>query len=274
VLELDLASLDSVRSFATAFGERHDDLHVLVNNAGVMFMPYERTEDGFELQFGVNHLGHFALTGLLLDRLLATEGRTRVVTVSSAYHERGELTDLLAVHDEATYDRSQAYSDSKLANVLFAFELQRRLLEADHDVTSLAVHPGYAATNLQYRGPEAAGSRLRLLVMKVANTLFAQSAAQGAWPTVYGATHPGVHGGEYVGPGGLLNARGAPELQSASDRANDPDLARRLWERSTEWTGVEFGLPEQGSRRESTGPGVDGGRADTATDAAADGVTD
>ncbi len=257
VLELDLASLASVRAFVEAFEAAHEELHVLVNNAGVMSVPFGQTKDGFETQFGVNHLGHYALTGLLLDRLVSTPGDRRVVTVSSGLHTRSDRTEFETVHDRATYDKNDAYADSKLANVLFAQELQRRLLEAGHDVKSVACHPGWAATNLQYRGPRQAGSRLRLFLSRVGNRVFAQSAERGAWPTVYAATSPAVHGGEYVGPGGFMSMRGTPELQSASDRANDPDLARRLWRRSEEWTGVEFGLPAQGTT---------GGAAESAAD--------
>ena len=259
VLELDLASLDSVRAFVETFEAAHEELHVLVNNAGVMFVPFSHTEENFETQFGVNHLGHFALTGLLLDRLVSTTGDRRVVTVSSGYHRRSDRTEFGTVHDRTTYDKGDAYSDSKLANVLFAQELQRRLLEADHDVKSVACHPGWAATNLQSRGPRAEGSRLKLLATQVANRVFAQSAEQGAWPTVYAATSPAVHGGEYVGPSGFMSMRGTPEIQTASDRANDPDLARRLWERSEEWTDVEFGLPAQGTGAAGSDEGGDTG---------------
>jgi len=262
VMALDLASLDSVRSFVEAFEAAHEELHVLVNNAGVMFVPFGRTEDGFETQFGVNHLGHFALTGLLLDRLVSTPGDRRVVTVSSGYHRRSDREEFETVHDRGTYDKGDAYADSKLANVLFAQELQRRLLEADHDVKSVACHPGWAATNLQSRGPRQEGSRLKLLVTRVANRVFAQSAERGAWPTAYAATSPAVHGGEYVGPSGVMSMRGRPEIQSASDRANDPDLARRLWRRSAEWTGVEFGLPAQGAGAGSADDSPVGGTAD------------
>jgi|APHM01.1.fsa_nt_gi Dehydrogenases with different specificities (related to short-chain alcohol dehydrogenases) len=225
-----------------------------------MFVPFGYTEENFERQFGVNHLGHFALTGLLLDRLVSTSGDRRVVTVSSGYHRRSDRTEFETVHNRPTYDKGDAYSDSKLANVLFAQELQRRLLEADHDVKSVACHPGWAATNLQSRGPREEGSRLKLLATRVANRVFAQSATRGAWPTVYAATSPAVHGGEYVGPGGFMNMRGTPEIQTASDRANDPDVARRLWEHSEEWTDIEFGLPVQGtsaaeSDAEDTGVG-------------------
>jgi len=256
VLKLDLADLDSVREFATTFEDDYDDLHVLCNNAGVMAIPRRETADGFETQFGVNHLGHFALTGLLYETLVETEGETRVVTQSSGAHESGEI-DFEDLQGEGSYDKWGAYSQSKLANVLFAYELQHRLLEAGHGVTSVAVHPGYADTDLQRRGPEQEGSRLKLLAMRVANAVFGQSADRGAWPTVFAATHPGIHGGEYVGPGGIMNMRGGPEIQESSDRSLDGDLAHRLWERSQEWTGVEFGLPARGEGDAAGAGGAD-----------------
>ena len=238
VAKLDLGSLDSVRSFAEAFVADHDDLHVLCNNAGVMAIPRRETEDGFEMQFGVNHLGHFALTGRLLDALGETPGATRVVTQSSGLHERGEI-DFGDLQSERAYDKWDAYAQSKLANVLFAYELQRRLdAAAVDDVLSVACHPGYAATNLQRRGPELEGSTLRLWGTKVANAVVAQSAEQGALSMLYAATAPVVDGGEYVGPGGLANMRGAPEIQQSSDISYDEHRAERLWEASEELTGV------------------------------------
>jgi NAD(P)-dependent dehydrogenase (short-subunit alcohol dehydrogenase family) len=237
VRELDLGDLSSVRSFARGVDEPVD---VLCNNAGVMAIPRSETADGFETQLGVNHLGHFALTGLLLDRLLAAEG-ARVVTHSSGLHERGRI-DFEDLHGEDEYDPWDAYAASKLANLLFAYELDRRLRAADAPVTSVACHPGWAATNLQARGPRERGSRLRLLVTRLANALFAQSPADGALPMLYAAAAPGVEGGEYYGPGGFRQMRGPPERQRASDRARDEADARRLWERSVAATGVEFDL--------------------------------
>ncbi|AGN02394.1 short-chain dehydrogenase/reductase SDR [Salinarchaeum sp. Harcht-Bsk1] len=239
VERLDLADLESVQSFVERFEADHTELHVLCNNAGIMAIPRRETADGFEYQFGVNHLGHFALTGGLLDRLRATEGETRVVTQSSGLHANGEIQfDDLQFEDE--YGEWTAYAQSKLANVLFAYELDRRLDAAGSDVASLACHPGYADTNLQRRGPELRGSRLRLWGMQAANALFAQSARRGALPMLYAATSPELTGGEYVGPGGIANLRGAPEVQASSDRSYDEALARRLWPVSEELTGVEY----------------------------------
>ena len=243
VMELDLADLDSVRAFATAFESAFEALHVLCNNAGVMAVPQRETADGFELQFGVNHLGHFALTGLLLDRLRNTDGESRVVTHSSAVHSRGRI-EFEDLRSRDSYDKWEAYAQSKLANALFGFELDRRLDAAGASVTSVVCHPGYADTDLQRRGPEMAGSRLRLLGMQAVNLLFGQSAEQGALPMLYAATNPGLDGGEYIGPGGLLNMRGAPEKQEPAARARDEKTARRLWTVSTELTDVTYSLPE------------------------------
>ncbi|WP_455449866.1 oxidoreductase [Natrinema thermotolerans] len=236
----DLGDLASVRDFAARLEESID---VLVNNAGVMAIPRSETDDGFETQFGVNHLGHFALTGLLLENLgLETEPDSRVVTVSSGVHENGKI-DFDDLQHEDGYDKWDAYAQSKLANVLFAYELERRLLTADANAASMAVHPGYANTQLQLRGPEQSGSRLRKAAMTVLNTVAAQSAAMGALPTLYAATAPEAEGGAYYGPGGLMNMRGTPERQASSDRSYDEDTARRLWRVSSELTGVTYDLP-------------------------------
>jgi NAD(P)-dependent dehydrogenase (short-subunit alcohol dehydrogenase family) len=242
VVALDLEDLDSVRQFPARLDGVNDDLHVLCNNAGVMAIPRTETADGFETQFGVNHLGHFALTGLLLDRLRETDGEARVVTQSSGLHADGEI-DFDDLHGKREYDEWAAYAQSKLANLLFAYELQRRLDRAGVEgVRSVACHPGYAATNLQRRGPEQSGSTLRLWGMKAANALLAQSAERGALPMLYAATAPGMEGGEYVGPGGFRNLRGAPETQRSSARSSDEETAERLWDVSAELTGVTYGL--------------------------------
>lgn len=239
VHECDLADLDSVKSFTEAFRRTYSSLHILCNNAGVMAIPRSETAQGFETQFGVNHLGHFALTGLLLDRLMETGGETRIVTQSSALHENGEI-DFEDLNAEERYDKWGAYAQSKLANLLFAYELDRRLRAMDLDVTSVGCHPGYAATNLQRRGPEMSGSRLRLWGMSAANALFAQDAGTGAFPMLYAATVPEIEGGQYIGPGGFRKMRGAPEVQRSSDASYDRESARRLWEISEELTGVSY----------------------------------
>jgi NAD(P)-dependent dehydrogenase (short-subunit alcohol dehydrogenase family) len=240
VRRCDLADLESVASFAEGVREAYDQLHLLCNNAGVMAIPRAETEDGFEMQLGVNHLGHFALTGHLLDRLVRTTGETRVVSHSSGAHTAGEM-EFDDLHREESYEKWGAYSQSKLANLLFAYELGRRLDDAGiTETASVACHPGYAATNLQYRGPEQSGSRLRYAMMKVANTVVAQSAEQGALPLLYAATADGVESGAYYGPGGFMSMRGPPEKQESSEASRDEESARRLWARSEELTGVTY----------------------------------
>jgi len=234
---LDLASLDSVHRFAREFEAEHERLDVLCNNAGVMAIPYARTADGFEMQLGTNHLGHFALTGLLLARLLATPG-ARVVNVSSGAHRAGAMRfdDL---HWERGYRKWLAYGQSKLANLLFTFELQRRLAARQHALASIACHPGYAATNLQFVGPRLQGSSLLESLMQLGNTLLSQSAAMGALPTLYAATAPELRGGEYIGPDGFGELWGHPRIVDCSARARDPETAERLWEVSERLTGVK-----------------------------------
>jgi NAD(P)-dependent dehydrogenase (short-subunit alcohol dehydrogenase family) len=234
VAALDLGSLDSVRSFAKRFKDGHDGIDLLINNAGVMAPPRRQTADGFELQFGTNHLGHFALTGLLID-LMKGRNDARVVTVSSGAHRMGRI----AFHDlqgERKYRRWGAYAQSKLANLLFAFELDRRLRAAGSSIRSMAAHPGYAATNLQ----SAAAPVLDRLLMSVTNRLLAQSAEMGALPTLYAATYPGLEGGVYIGPGGFLEQRGYPKQVAAKPTAGDKQVARKLWDVSEELTGVHF----------------------------------
>jgi NAD(P)-dependent dehydrogenase (short-subunit alcohol dehydrogenase family) len=226
VRALDLADLASVRAFAEGLDRNVD---VLVNNAGVMATPHRTTTDGFELQLGTNHLGHFALAGLLLPRI-----RDRVVTISSGAHRRGRINfdDLMS---ERAYRRWPAYSQSKLANLLFMHELQRRLGVAGSPLRSVAAHPGWAATNLQFH-TESIQDR----IMALGNRIFAQSDEQGAWPTLYAATTPDLPGGSYVGPGGFLERRGNPKLVGSSAAARDEETARRLWEVSEELTGVHY----------------------------------
>lgn len=242
VRQCDLASLDSVESFATGVTQEYDAIDVLCNNAGVMAIPRQETEDGFEKQLGVNHLGHFALTGHLLDLLVESDADARIVTHSSAAHESGEI-DFDDLHREQSYGRWEAYGQSKLANLLFAYELQRRLEAADVTETiSVACHPGYAATNLQYRGPKQDGSALRMGAMKLANALVGQSAQQGALPLLYASVAPDVAGGDYYGPDGFMSMRGAPETQSSNEASYDETVAERLWETSEAVTGVAYEL--------------------------------
>jgi NAD(P)-dependent dehydrogenase (short-subunit alcohol dehydrogenase family) len=232
IAALDLSSLDSVRSFAQRFP--HDRLDLLINNAGVMAPPRRETADGFELQFGTNHLGHFALTGLLIERMAGRED-ARVVTVSSGAHRMGRIAfdDL---QGERKYRRWAAYGQSKLANLLFAFELDRRLRAVGSSIRSVAAHPGYAATNLQF----AAAPRLDRTFMWFGNQFMAQSADMGALPTLYAATYPGLEGGSYIGPDRFFEQRGHPTKVGTTPFARDEEVARKLWSVSEELTSVHF----------------------------------
>jgi NAD(P)-dependent dehydrogenase (short-subunit alcohol dehydrogenase family) len=227
VRRLDLADLSSVHAFADALD---GDVDVLINNAGVMAVPRAKTADGFEMQLGTNHLGHFALTGLLLPRI-----RDRVVTISSQAHRTGRI-NFGDLQSERHYQRWIAYGQSKLANLLFMMELQRRLNAAGSPLRSVAAHPGYSATNLQFHTQS-----IQDQLMGVANKLIAQSAAMGALPTLYAATAD-VPGAAYIGPDGLFEQRGHPQLVDMSGAAKNADNARRLWELSEELTGVSYAL--------------------------------
>ena len=230
VQELDLTSLESIRSAAAQLRADHDRIDLLINNAGVMFTPESTTNDGFELQFGTNHLGHFALTGLLLDRLLGVPG-SRVITVSSTAHLSGRIRfDDLQWH--RGYSAVGAYGQSKLANLLFTYELQRRL--AGTETIAGAAHPGISSTELDRN----TSAWLRLLT----NTsgLFAQAASMGALPTLRAATDPRVAGGQYFGPGGVGHIRGCPEAVTSSRRSHDVEAQKRLWTVSEQLTGVAY----------------------------------
>ncbi len=233
VRALDLADLGSVHAFAD---EWSGDIDVLINNAGVMAVPEKRTKDGFEMQIGTNHLGHFALTNLLLPAVT-----DRVVTVSSGAHRIGKM-DLDDLNwDKRDYQRWPAYGQTKLANLLFTLELEKRLAEADSDVHAFAAHPGYASTNLQSH----TGNVVQNTLMALGNKVLAQSEEMGALPTLYAATQD-LPGGSYVGPDGFQEQRGHPTLVGRSGRASDPDVAKRLWELSEELTGVSFPLAGAG----------------------------
>jgi NAD(P)-dependent dehydrogenase (short-subunit alcohol dehydrogenase family) len=247
---LELANLASVRRTAQTFVSVLDRLDGLVCNAGVMGLPHRRTADGFEYQIGVNHLGHFALVGVMLPLLLRTPG-ARVVVVSSQLHRRGRLELLDDPNFERhPYDRWQAYNQSKLANLLFTFELDRRLRDAGAAVLAVAAHPGYAATELQIRAARARGSRLEALAMAILNALFAQSAAAGAWPILRAATDPAARGGDYFGPSGWRGWRGPAVRVAPAPAARDPDAAARLWRWSETATGVRYPLAPTLSTRE------------------------
>jgi NAD(P)-dependent dehydrogenase (short-subunit alcohol dehydrogenase family) len=236
VRALDLGDLAAVRAFAEALPNEHVDL--LINNAGVMAPPRRLTKDGFESQFGTNHLGHFALTGLLLGRLLAAPD-PRVVTLSSGAHRIGRI-NFDDLQSEQRYNNWRAYGQSKLANLMFCFELQRRASVAGAPLRSLAAHPGYAATNLQFAGPSKAYERS---IMAVGNRVIAQSDAMGALPALYAATVPDLPGGSFVGPDGFMEQRGYPKLVPAAGKAYDLEAWQRLWEVSEQLTGVHYEFP-------------------------------
>ncbi|GGL57746.1 oxidoreductase [Planomonospora parontospora] len=238
---LDLGDLASIDRFAADCAAAYDGLDLLVNNAGVMALPRQTTADGFERQFGVNHLGHFALTGRLLPELLARPG-ARVVTVTSGLHRSGRM-DFDDLMGERRYGRFSAYTQSKLANVLFALELHRRATAAGTDLVSAIAHPGVARTNLA-----RTGEPLRGLLVTLAK-LPAQSAAAGALPSLYAAAAPGVGGGDFFGPDGFAERRGHPVRVRPAARALDRDAARRLWEASEALTGVRFSAFDRGGVR-------------------------
>jgi NAD(P)-dependent dehydrogenase (short-subunit alcohol dehydrogenase family) len=230
VQPLDLTSLDSIHAAADELRAKHPRIDLLINNAGVMFTPKQTTGDGFELQFGTNHLGHFALTGLLLEQLLAVPG-SRVVTVSSLGHRLGARINFDDLQGERSYRRVAAYGQSKLANLLFTYELQRRLSGAGTTI-AVAAHPGLADTELARYTP-AITAFFYARVMS-------QTAAMGALPILRAATDPGVLGGQYYGPGGPFEARGYPTLAESSGQSHDTAIQRRLWTVSEELTGVTF----------------------------------
>ena len=229
--QLDLASLESVRRFAA---DQDGPVDLLINNAGVMATPHRTTADGFELQFGVNHLGHFALTGLLLPALRRAPA-PRVVTVSSLAHRGGRI-DFEDLAAQRRYRPWARYNQSKLANLLFTLEFQRRLTAHGDKLLAVAAHPGFANTNLT----SGMNHPATLDILGTFFRLLGQSGAAGALPTLYAATAPGIHGGEFYGPGGPGQLRGGPVLVTPAPQALDQGTARRLWDVSTELTGVRF----------------------------------
>ncbi len=230
VMPLDLADLDDVRTCAKQLTDKLDQLDVLMNNAGVMAIPHQRTKQGFEMQFGTNHLGHFALTGLLLP-ILRRADAPRVVSVSSIVHRAARIR--FNDWEEKGYSRWFPYIQSKLANLLFTSELQRRATAADADLLAVAAHPGYAATSLSSGLPT-----VYRLGAKVSDRLFAQPDRMGALPQLYAATMPDVGPDDYWGPDGFMERRGWPKRVGRSRAASDGDAARRLWEASEKLTGV------------------------------------
>ncbi len=240
---LDLADLASVRAFADGFVSKHQKLHALINNAGVMALPRTETADGFEMQIGTNHLGHFALTGALMPTLLGTPC-SRVVTVTSLMHKVGSMR-FEDLHGKRSYDKWRAYAQSKLANLLFCYELDRRLRVVDADVSSVAAHPGYSATNLQAVGPRMSGSRLAERFYDFTNRVVAQPAHMGAMPSVFAAVGEPVCGGSLYGPEGLGQVRGYPVRVESSRASHDEISAQRLWAMSIAATGESFSMLDE-----------------------------
>lgn len=236
VMYLDLGELNSVKQFAEQFLSRIERLDVLINNAGVMIPPYRKTKDGFELQFGTNHLGHFALTGRLLPALLAAPG-SRVVTVSSIA-SRGGAIHFDNLDGSKGYSAFKFYQQSKFANLLFAVELQHRLQRSGADTISVCCHPGISQTNLMSRGSGKETGWFMKLAMKLAG----QPAAMGALPTLYAATDPDLHGGEFIGPDGKGNRKGYPTVTNEEQKLFKQPVAERLWEVSEQLTGVTYPL--------------------------------
>ena len=237
ILEVDLAYLDSVAAAAKQFLADHDRLDVLVNNAGLMALPHQTTAQGFEMQFGVNHLASFALTGHLLDRLLATTG-SRVVAISSTGHRPGRI-NFDDLQGERRYGPWSAYFQSKLANLLFTYELARKLGAAGASTIAVAAHPGGSNTNLGHENSGGVVSWLMNAARPVSGMVM-QPAAMGALPTMRAATDPDVAGGEYYGPDGFMEQRGYAKKVESTKRSHDLETARRLWTVSEELTSVHY----------------------------------
>jgi len=229
VMELDLASLESVRRFAEDFKKNFSRLDLLINNAGVMMPPYSKTADGFELQFGTNHLSHFALTGLLMDLIINTEN-SRVVNVSSASHKSGKIDFDDLDWEKRTYKKMRAYGDSKIANIYFTYELQRNLEKAGSKTIAVASHPGWTETELQRH----------VGIVNFLNRFFSQGIDMGVLPTLYAAIAPDVKGGDYYGPAGWQEMRGYPKKVEPNKLSQDKDIAQKLWRVSEELTGIEY----------------------------------
>lgn len=237
VMELDLANLQSVDKFAGIFKKNYSQLDLLINNAGVMIPPYSKTIDGFELQFGTNHLGHYALTGLLLELLLKTKG-ARIVNVSSGAHKIGNLDFDDLNWEKRSYRAWRAYGDSKIANLYFTYELDRKLKEHNQNLIVTAAHPGYTATELQRN----------MGIFEFFNSIFAQDVSMGALPTLRAATEENLKGGDYFGPNGFIEMWGNPIQVESNDLAKDEAIAKKLWEVSQELTDVKFEFNQKKKR--------------------------
>jgi len=250
-IPLDLGDLASVREAAQLFFEHYDRLDLLINNAGVMWLPEGRTVDGFESQLGTNHLGHFALTGLLLPALLK-QPAARIVTVSSLAHRAGNLYFDDLFFAQHPYGKHRAYAQSKLANLVFARELERRLNAAGAQCLSLAVHPGVSNTNLAMPRSEKRTSRWVAALAGILTPLVGQNALKGALPTLYAATAESVNGGDYIGPDGFYEAWGYPHQANSTRRSRNPELGRKLWEVSEQLTGVSYPFSQEQAPQSAT----------------------
>ena len=231
VMELDLANLESIRNFVAQCKNDYSRLDLLINNAGVMMPPYSKTADGFELQFGTNHLGHFALTGLLLDLIQSTPG-SRIVNVSSTGHSYGKLDFNDLNWEKRPYKKMKAYADSKIANLYFTYELQKRLEKSGASTLVTASHPGWTATELQRHTG----------LVRFLNRFFSQDITMGALPTLYAAVGEDVKGGDYYGPSGWKQQKGYPEKVESNELSHNEEIANKLWEISEELTAVKFNL--------------------------------
>lgn len=229
IMELDLASLDSIRRFSEDFRKKYFRLDLLINNAGIMMPPFSKTVDGFELQFGTNHLGHFALTGLLSDHILKT-GNSRIVTVSSGAHRYGELDFEDLNWEKRKYKKMKAYGDSKLANLYFTYALQEKLEKAGAKTIAVASHPGWTGTNLQRH----------VGYLNFFNRFFSQDIDMGALPTLYAASAPDVKGSDYYGPSGRHEMKGYPKKVVSNELSHNKEIAKKLWDVSEELTKVRF----------------------------------
>ena len=237
LIQLDLSNLASIRRFSDEFTSRYQRLDMLINNAGIMQVPFAKTVDGFESQFATNHVGHFALTGLLLNHILSTP-QARVISVSSWGHHFGKI-DFDNLNAEKTYDAGGAYAHSKLANLLFIYELQRRFESAGVDAIAAAAHPGWSFTNLPF-GWTAPNLSASMRVMRILHPFMGQKPEMGALPALYAAIAADVQGGDYYGPRSWGGLRGYPTKVRSSDSSYDTDLAARLWTISEEMTGVQY----------------------------------
>ena len=240
IMQIDLGDLRTVREFAAAYKKKYNQLDILVNNAGIMMPPQGKTTDGFELQLGINHFGHFALTGLLFD-ILRNTPHARIVNVSSVGHRLfGDMDVSDLQFEKGKYSPSRAYGRSKLANLMFTYELQRRLQNTKHTLIAVAAHPGGSNTNLGRYIQQRVIMKIMFAILTPLLFMLNQNAAHGALPQIRAAVDPGVKGGEYYGPHGLFEMKGRPVLVKSTEESHNKELAEKLWEISEQLTGVQF----------------------------------